>query len=170
MCRLGSWGWNMASLGRDRIHVEWRLLTNGSGSVLDALLVLLCLVSSTRLSLTTVCSPSCVQGRGEQRDGSPSQRQWKGNRQLTPPRPWHCLADNPMQPVIDYDLSRRYTDTWQAMEKLVDSGKARSIGRRTNPRKAATYSDRASRSFQLQHPQDRTDPQGRLHHSCRQPS
>ncbi|KEY65517.1 hypothetical protein S7711_08752 [Stachybotrys chartarum IBT 7711] len=32
------------------------------------------------------------------------------------------------KPVIDYDLSRRYTDTWQAMEKLVDSGKARSIG------------------------------------------
>ncbi|KAK4233905.1 NADP-dependent oxidoreductase domain-containing protein [Achaetomium macrosporum] len=32
------------------------------------------------------------------------------------------------KPVIDYELSRRYTETWQAMEKLVDSGKARSIG------------------------------------------
>ncbi|VUC29168.1 unnamed protein product [Clonostachys rosea] len=32
------------------------------------------------------------------------------------------------KPVIDFDLSRRYTETWQAMEKLVDSGKARSIG------------------------------------------
>ncbi|KAL2114388.1 hypothetical protein VUR80DRAFT_8078 [Thermomyces stellatus] len=32
------------------------------------------------------------------------------------------------KPVIDYDLSRRYTETWAAMEKLVDSGKARSIG------------------------------------------
>ncbi|KAK2730979.1 putative alcohol dehydrogenase [Colletotrichum kahawae] len=32
------------------------------------------------------------------------------------------------KPVIDYDLSRRYPETWQAMEKLVDSGKARSIG------------------------------------------
>lgn len=32
------------------------------------------------------------------------------------------------KPVIDYDLSRRYPETWQAMERLVDSGKARSIG------------------------------------------
>ncbi|SPN96708.1 probable GCY1 Galactose-induced protein of aldo/keto reductase family [Cephalotrichum gorgonifer] len=32
------------------------------------------------------------------------------------------------KPVIDYDLSRRYPETWAAMEKLVDSGKARSIG------------------------------------------
>ncbi|KAK5656581.1 hypothetical protein OQA88_4560 [Cercophora sp. LCS_1] len=32
------------------------------------------------------------------------------------------------KPVIDYDLSRRYPETWQAMEKLVDSGKAKSIG------------------------------------------
>ncbi|KAK3349874.1 aldo-keto reductase [Lasiosphaeria hispida] len=32
------------------------------------------------------------------------------------------------KPVIDYDLSRRYPETWKAMEKLVDSGKARSIG------------------------------------------
>lgn len=32
------------------------------------------------------------------------------------------------KPVIDYDLSRRYPETWQAMEKLVESGKARSIG------------------------------------------
>ncbi|KAK3394401.1 aldo-keto reductase [Podospora didyma] len=32
------------------------------------------------------------------------------------------------KPVIDYDLSRRYPETWQAMEKLVNSGKARSIG------------------------------------------
>ncbi|KAH6621488.1 aldo-keto reductase [Chaetomium sp. MPI-SDFR-AT-0129] len=32
------------------------------------------------------------------------------------------------KPVIDYDLSRRYPETWQAMEKLVDSGKARAIG------------------------------------------
>uniref|UniRef100_L2FTU1 Alcohol dehydrogenase, putative n=1 Tax=Colletotrichum fructicola (strain Nara gc5) TaxID=1213859 RepID=L2FTU1_COLFN len=32
------------------------------------------------------------------------------------------------KPVIDYDLSRRYPETWQPMEKLVDSGKARSVG------------------------------------------
>nr|WOD46535.1 hypothetical protein [Trichoderma atroviride] len=32
------------------------------------------------------------------------------------------------KPVIDYDLSRRYPETWQAMEKLVDLGLARSIG------------------------------------------
>ncbi|KAM7204976.1 NADP-dependent oxidoreductase domain containing protein [Rhypophila sp. PSN 637] len=32
------------------------------------------------------------------------------------------------KPVIDYDMSRRYPETWQAMEKLVDSGKARAIG------------------------------------------
>ncbi|KAK0619030.1 aldo-keto reductase [Immersiella caudata] len=32
------------------------------------------------------------------------------------------------KPLVDYDLSRRYPETWQAMEKLVDSGKARSIG------------------------------------------
>ncbi|KAL7896628.1 aldo-keto reductase [Trichoderma sp. SZMC 28014] len=32
------------------------------------------------------------------------------------------------KPVIDYDLSRRYTETWQAMEQLVDLGLARSIG------------------------------------------
>ena len=35
------------------------------------------------------------------------------------------------QPVIDSDLSRRYPETWKAMEKLVESGKARSIGQRT---------------------------------------
>ncbi|KAM7213355.1 putative alcohol dehydrogenase [Rhypophila decipiens] len=33
------------------------------------------------------------------------------------------------KPVIDYDMSRRYPETWQAMEKLVESGKARAIGR-----------------------------------------
>ncbi|KAI1759680.1 NADP-dependent oxidoreductase domain-containing protein [Hypoxylon sp. FL1150] len=32
------------------------------------------------------------------------------------------------KPVIDYNLSRRYPETWQAMEKLVVSGKALSIG------------------------------------------
>ncbi|KAI1091827.1 aldo-keto reductase [Rostrohypoxylon terebratum] len=32
------------------------------------------------------------------------------------------------KPVIDYDLSKRYTETWQAMEKLVSSGKVHSIG------------------------------------------
>ncbi|KAL2020065.1 hypothetical protein VTK56DRAFT_8869 [Thermocarpiscus australiensis] len=32
------------------------------------------------------------------------------------------------KPVIDYDLSRRYPETWQAMEKLVETGKARAIG------------------------------------------
>ncbi|KAE9370941.1 Aldo/keto reductase [Stipitochalara longipes BDJ] len=32
------------------------------------------------------------------------------------------------KPVIDYERSRKYPETWQAMEKLVDSGKAKSIG------------------------------------------
>lgn len=32
------------------------------------------------------------------------------------------------KPVVDYDLSRRYPETWQAMEKLVASGKVHSIG------------------------------------------
>lgn len=32
------------------------------------------------------------------------------------------------QPVIDYELSRNYPETWKAMEKLVDLGKAKSIG------------------------------------------
>ncbi|KAI1209725.1 aldo-keto reductase [Annulohypoxylon truncatum] len=32
------------------------------------------------------------------------------------------------KPVIDYDLSKRYPETWQAMEELVASGKAHSIG------------------------------------------
>ncbi|KAI0378273.1 aldo-keto reductase [Hypomontagnella monticulosa] len=32
------------------------------------------------------------------------------------------------KPVIDYSLSRRYPETWQAMEKLVATGKTRSIG------------------------------------------
>ncbi|KAK4161152.1 NADP-dependent oxidoreductase domain-containing protein [Cladorrhinum sp. PSN259] len=32
------------------------------------------------------------------------------------------------KPVIDYDLSRRYPETWQAMERLVTIGKARAIG------------------------------------------
>ncbi|KAH6611493.1 hypothetical protein Trco_001513 [Trichoderma cornu-damae] len=31
-------------------------------------------------------------------------------------------------PVIDYDLSKRYPETWKAMEQLVDLGLARSIG------------------------------------------
>ncbi|TVY92220.1 putative oxidoreductase [Lachnellula willkommii] len=32
------------------------------------------------------------------------------------------------KPVIDYERSRKYTETWKAMERLVDSGKAKSIG------------------------------------------
>ncbi|KAI0834344.1 NADP-dependent oxidoreductase domain-containing protein [Hypoxylon sp. FL0890] len=32
------------------------------------------------------------------------------------------------KPMIDYDLSRRYPETWQAMEKLVATGKVHSIG------------------------------------------
>ncbi|KAF7943720.1 uncharacterized protein EAE97_005790 [Botrytis byssoidea] len=32
------------------------------------------------------------------------------------------------KPVIDYERSRKYTETWQAMEKLVESGKAKAIG------------------------------------------
>jgi alcohol dehydrogenase (NADP+) len=30
--------------------------------------------------------------------------------------------------MIDFDLSRRYPEVWQAMEPLVKSGKAKSIG------------------------------------------
>lgn len=30
--------------------------------------------------------------------------------------------------MIDLELSRNYLSTWQAMEKLVDSGKAKAIG------------------------------------------
>jgi alcohol dehydrogenase (NADP+) len=33
------------------------------------------------------------------------------------------------KPIIDYHLSRAYTQTWQAMEKLVDRGKTRMIGK-----------------------------------------
>lgn len=43
------------------------------------------------------------------------------------------------QPVIDYDLSRRYPETWKAMERLVDSGKARSIGTCGNRSSPALY-------------------------------
>ncbi|OTA99717.1 hypothetical protein M426DRAFT_67258 [Hypoxylon sp. CI-4A] len=32
------------------------------------------------------------------------------------------------KPVIDYDLSRRYPETWQAMERLIATGKVHSIG------------------------------------------
>ncbi|KFX96456.1 hypothetical protein V490_03340 [Pseudogymnoascus sp. VKM F-3557] len=32
------------------------------------------------------------------------------------------------KPIIDHELSRAYPQTWQAMEKLVDSGKSRLIG------------------------------------------
>ncbi|KAF7863784.1 hypothetical protein EAF04_006749 [Stromatinia cepivora] len=32
------------------------------------------------------------------------------------------------KPVIDYERSRKYTETWQAMVKLVDSDKAKAIG------------------------------------------
>ncbi|KAH8879232.1 hypothetical protein GQ53DRAFT_800306 [Thozetella sp. PMI_491] len=32
------------------------------------------------------------------------------------------------KPVIDYEMSRNYPETWKAMERLVDLGKARSIG------------------------------------------
>lgn len=33
-----------------------------------------------------------------------------------------------MQPVIDHPLSKNYGATWNAMERLVDEGKAKSIG------------------------------------------
>jgi alcohol dehydrogenase (NADP+) len=33
-----------------------------------------------------------------------------------------------LKPLIDYKLSRKYPETYRAMEKLVDSGKAKSIG------------------------------------------
>lgn len=32
------------------------------------------------------------------------------------------------KPVINYELSRDYAATWKAMEALVESGKAKSIG------------------------------------------
>jgi len=35
------------------------------------------------------------------------------------------------QPIIDYKLSREYTHTWKAMEKLVDKGKTKLIGMET---------------------------------------
>ena len=39
-------------------------------------------------------------------------------------------AETIVQPVIDYELSRAYPQTWTAMEKLVDIGKAKFIGKR----------------------------------------
>jgi hypothetical protein len=47
---------------------------------------------------------------------------------------WHDLsvvfscANQFAKPVIDYKLSRAYPQTWAAMEKLVDKGKAKLIG------------------------------------------
>ncbi|XXG96482.1 hypothetical protein Hte_002765 [Hypoxylon texense] len=40
----------------------------------------------------------------------------------------HPSGNGKEQPVIDYSLSRRYPETWRAMEKLVASGKVHSIG------------------------------------------
>ena len=37
-------------------------------------------------------------------------------------------ANRPAQPVIDRELSRNYTQTWSAMEKLVEKGKTKLIG------------------------------------------
>ncbi|KAF2232194.1 hypothetical protein EV356DRAFT_450641, partial [Viridothelium virens] len=43
--------------------------------------------------------------------------------------PNHTTLRHPNgKPVIDRDLSRRYTQTWTAMEKLVEKGKAKLIG------------------------------------------
>ena len=40
----------------------------------------------------------------------------------------HGESNNEKKPVIDYDLSRRYTDTYKAMEELVHQGKTKFIG------------------------------------------
>ncbi|KFY40756.1 hypothetical protein V495_05287 [Pseudogymnoascus sp. VKM F-4514 (FW-929)] len=43
--------------------------------------------------------------------------------------PNHSTLRHPNgKPIIDHELSRAYPQTWQAMEKLVDSGKSRLIG------------------------------------------
>jgi alcohol dehydrogenase (NADP+) len=39
-----------------------------------------------------------------------------------------CAVDIIIKPLIDYELSRNYTKTWQAMESLVGKGKAKLIG------------------------------------------
>jgi hypothetical protein len=36
-----------------------------------------------------------------------------------------------LQPVIDYELSMDYPSTWASMEKLVDKGKAKLIGKKS---------------------------------------
>jgi diketogulonate reductase-like aldo/keto reductase len=44
-----------------------------------------------------------------------------------------------MQPLIDVELSRAYGDTWEAMERLVDVGKAKLIGNNWSLRYANSF-------------------------------
>ncbi|TVY14877.1 Alcohol dehydrogenase [NADP(+)] A [Lachnellula arida] len=60
--------------------------------------------------------------------GNGTIRHPSGNGEGEQPTPLHYSLLTRMQPVIDYERSRKYPETWQAMERVVDSGKAKSIG------------------------------------------
>lgn len=75
---------------------------------------------------------------------------------------------------MDFELSRRYPDTWKAMERLVDLGKARAIGNRPVVSAGGRGTGRLtvvkpSRHLQLQRPQDETTPRDGQNRARREP-
>ena len=67
-----------------------------------------------------------------------------------------------LQPVIDYELSRDYTSTWAAMERLVAKGKARLISEKHKKSHIKpVHTDQDSiliRGFQFQRPKTKETP------------